>query len=124
MKKSAMRKEMNEAALKLLDYWMQKPIDNKNGGFFNVSCWNEVLEGGEKSATLNFRIFWTFTQAYLYFGDLRYLEQAKRAYAYVVDHFLDQEFGGAYSILDAEGNPISMDKQGYVHSFAIAAFAA
>lgn len=124
MNKSAMRNEMNEAALKLLDYWMQKPIDNKNGGFFNVSCWNEVLEGGEKSATLNFRIFWTFTQAYLYFGDLRYLEQANRAYAYIVDHFLDQEFGGAYSILDAEGNPISTDKQGYVHSFAIAAFAA
>ncbi len=116
--------EWDSAARTLLERWKAAAPDEENGGYFNVSCWNEVMKGGEKSATLNFRIFWTFSEAFLQFGDARYLAQADRAFRFIRKQFLDPEYGGVYPILNAEGQPISTEKHGYVHSFAIAAFAA
>ena len=69
MNRAAILEEWNKAAQDLLTHWMDQVPDRENGGFFNVSCWNEVMKGGEKSATLNFRIFWTFSEAFLFFRD-------------------------------------------------------
>ena len=80
---SELRNEMTKAALELLEFWMKNDLDEENGGFYNVSCWNEVMPDSEKSATLNFRIFWTFSYAYLIYHDERYLRIADRAYNYV-----------------------------------------
>lgn len=121
---SELRNEMTKAALELLEFWMKNDLDEENGGFYNVSCWNEVMPDSEKSATLNFRIFWTFSYAYLIYHDERYLRIADRAYNYVSEHFIDSEYGGIFPILQSDGTPIVTEKHGYVHSFAIAAFAA
>ena len=40
---SELRNEMTKAALELLEFWMKNDLDEENGGFYNVSCWNEVM---------------------------------------------------------------------------------
>ncbi len=117
------RKEMNEAVLALLEHWRKTAVDQEKGGYYNVNCWNHVMEGGEKSATLTFRIFWTFTQACMVYGNDAFLRVAQHGFAYIRSHFIDEEYGGIFPMLDAEGKVVSAEKQGYVHSFAIAALA-
>lgn len=41
---SELRNEMTKAALELLEFWMKNDLDEENGGFYNVSCWNEVID--------------------------------------------------------------------------------
>ena len=104
----------------ILSWWMKYSPDQEHGGFHgHINHKNEVVKGAGKGAVLNARILWTFSAAYRVYPDPDYLSTAKRAYRYILDHFLDQEFGGVYWELDAEGKVKSSRKQIYALSFTI-----
>lgn len=109
----------------ILPYWMERTIDEKHGGFIGrIDGNNRIDEKADKGAILNSRILWTFSAAYNYFKDPAYLSNADRAFSYLIDHFIDNEHGGVFWMLDYKGNPTETKKQIYTQAFAIYGFSA
>ena len=107
----------------ILSFWMEHTLDEKNGGFYGfISRDLTVNQGAGKSLVLNTRILWTFASAYRITGNESYLKIAERAYRYVNEYFTDQQYGGLYWMIDAEGKPAETKKQVYGQAFAIYAF--
>ena len=104
----------------ILPFWLNQMQDVENGGFYGrMDGHMQLHPEAEKGAILNARILWSFSAAYRVLGHLEYLEAAKRAYTYFVDHFIDSEYGGIYWSVDYMGQPLDTKKQFYAIGFAI-----
>lgn len=104
----------------ILPFWLNQMQDVENGGFYGrMDGHMQLHPEAEKGAILNARILWSFSAAYRVLGHLVYLEAAKRAYTYFVDHFIDSEYGGIYWSVDYMGQPLDTKKQFYAIGFAI-----
>ena len=104
----------------ILPFWMNRMIDQRNGGFFGRidGCGNPVPDA-EKGAILNARILWAFAAAYRVLHKPEYLDAATRAKDYFINHFIDVQEGGVFWSLDAQGNVLDAKKQTYAIGFAI-----
>ena len=116
-----MRLEMQDVLENnILPFWLEKMQDNVNGGFYGRIDGSGVLHpDAEKGAILNARILWTFSAAYRVLEKEELLEAATRAKDYLVDHFIDPEYGGVYWSVDYKGEPLDTKKQFYAIAFAI-----
>ena len=104
----------------ILRFWLDKMQDHENGGFYGRIDGQGVLHReAEKGAILNARILWSFSAAYRVLQKEEYLEAATRAKDYLIDHFIDKEYGGVYWSVDYQGNPLDTKKQFYAIGFAI-----
>ena len=104
----------------ILRFWLDKMQDTENGGFYGrIDGSGKLHPDAEKGAILNSRILWSFSAAYRVLGIQEYLEAATRAKDYLIDHFIDTEYGGVYWSLDCKGNPLDTKKQFYAIGFAI-----
>lgn len=118
-----MTTELETELKNILDYWMTYTQDHEKGGFYGqVAEDNQVNPDAPKGAVLNARILWSFAASYNLSRDERYLEIADRAYRYISTHFVDNNYGGVYWTVDAQGNPLSTKKQVYAIAFTIYAF--
>jgi len=114
------RQVTDELTQNILPFWMTKMEDNINGGFFGqITGENQLVENAPKGGILNARILWTFSSATLHLKNEVYLTQAKRAKEYIFSHFFDEEFGGTYWMLNADGTPADTKKQIYSQAFFI-----
>ena len=116
-----MKTEMQDVLQKnILRFWLDKMVDQEHGGFYGRIDGHEHLHAdAEKGAILNARILWAFSAAYRVLGDKTYLEAASRAKHYIIDYFIDPEYGGVYWSLDCNGKPLDTKKQFYAIGFAI-----
>lgn len=116
-----MKTEMQDVLQKnILRFWLDKMVDQEHGGFYGRIDGHEHLHAdAEKGAILNARILWAFSAAYRVLGDKTYLEAASRAKHYIIDYFIDSEYGGVYWSLDCNGKPLDTKKQFYAIGFAI-----
>lgn len=104
----------------ILSWWKTYVPDEEHGGFYgHITHRNKAKKGAGKGAIMNARILWTFSAAYRMSPDPSYREMAQRAYDYILEHFLDTEFGGVYWELDHQGQVKSARKQIYAIAFAI-----
>jgi cellobiose epimerase len=104
----------------ILPFWMDKMMDDKNGGFYGqMTGRNQLVPDAPKGGILNARILWTFSSAALILKNPLYTEYAKRAKEYVFEHFFDAENGGTYWMLKADGTPTDTKKQIYSQAFFI-----
>jgi mannobiose 2-epimerase len=104
----------------LLPYWSSKMVDYANGGFYGrISGTDQVFPNEDKGGILNARILWTYSSAYRVLKDTSYLRLATRAKDYIMTHFIDKEYGGAYRSVKATGEPSDTRKQTYTQSFFI-----
>ena len=104
----------------ILRFWLYKMQDQEHGGFYGRIDGSGVLHPeAEKGAILNARILWSFSAAYRVLGNQEYLEAATRAKDYIIEHFIDKEYGGVYWSLDYKGEPLDTKKQFYAIGFAI-----
>lgn len=104
----------------LLPYWSNKMVDNLYGGFFGrIDSKDKVPPDSEKGGILNARILWTYSSAYRIMKDTAYLRLATRAKDYIMAHFIDREYGGAYRSVNAKGELSDTRKQTYTMSFFI-----
>ena len=104
----------------ILGYWMTYTIDEEQGGFYgSVSNDNIADKTAPKGIVLNSRILWAFSAAFLYTRDQRYCDIAERAYQYIMDHFIDHEYGGVYWSVNNKGNISDSKKQIYGLAFCI-----
>ena len=124
-----MKHEMQDVLTQnILPFWLDKMQDHENGGFYGRIDGNGQLHPeAEKGAILNARILWAFSAAYRFFSHESYesheaqlyLEAATRAKRYIIDHFIDPEYGGIYWSVDYKGRPLDTKKQFYAIGFAI-----
>lgn len=104
----------------ILPFWMEKMTDSGRGGFYGRIDGGDTLHAdAPKGAIPNARILWTFSAAYRILRRPEYLDTATRAKRYIIDRFYDNDFGGVYWSLDADGNPLDTKKQIYAQGFAI-----
>lgn len=116
-----LKKEVTEDLTKnILPFWSNKMTDKVNGGFYGrIDGKNQVYPETEKGGILNARILWTFSSAYRVIGDTSYLRVAKRAKDYIIAHFIDSQYGGAFMSLKADGSPSNTRKHIYTNAFFI-----
>ena len=116
-----MKQEMQDVLENnILRFWIDKMTDNEHGGYYGRIDGHNVLHPkAEKGAILNARILWAFSAAYRVLHIPEYLEAAKRAKDYIIEHFFDREYGGVYWSVDYEGNPLDTKKQFYAIGFVI-----
>ena len=112
----------------ILPFWMEKMVDREHGGFYGrIDGHGQLHPEAEKGAILNARILWTFSAAYRVMREVsgeseevrEYLKMATRAKDYILDHFIDVEYGGVYWSVDYLGHPLDTKKQFYAIGFAI-----
>ncbi len=108
----------------LLPFWSETVIDKTNGGFYGrVDADNKIYPDEDKGGILNARILWTYAAAFRVLGDSAYLDMARRERDYIIRHFIDSEYGGAYRSVTSTGVPSDIRKQTYTQAFFIYAFA-
>lgn len=118
------RRVEQELCSNILPFWLKYAIDDEFGGFRGQITNDLVIDPlAPKGLILNARILWTFSKAYSVYGRDVYLEAARRAYDYIVEHFWDADFGGLYWMLDHRGRPRDHKKRIYGQAFAIYALA-
>lgn len=116
-----MRQEMQDVLQQnILRFWLDKMQDRENGGFYGrIDGSGQLHPDAEKGAILNARILWTFSAAYRVLGIEEYLDAATCAKDYIIDYFIDKEYGGVYWSVDSKGRPLDTKKQFYAIGFAI-----
>lgn len=116
-----MKAEMQDVLKKnILHFWMTQMVDEEHGGFYGRMDHSGTLHpDAEKGAILNARILWSFSAAYRVLGNPEYLAMATRAKDYIIDYFIDPEYGGIYWSVDYKGQPLDTKKQFYAIGFAI-----
>ena len=116
-----MKQEMQDVLQNnILRFWLDKMQDQEHGGFYGRIDGTGILHPeAEKGAILNARILWSFSAAYRVLGNQEYFEAATRAKDYIIEHFIDPEYGGVYWSVDYQGNPLDTKKQFYAIGFAI-----
>ena len=116
-----MKQEMQDVLEQnILRFWLDKMVDRKHGGFYGRIDGHGILHPeAEKGAILNARILWAFSAAYRVLGNQEYLKAATRAKDYLIEHFIDKEYGGVYWSVDYLGRPLDTKKQFYAIGFAI-----
>ena len=116
-----LKSEVNEELVtNILPFWMTKMIDSHNGGFYGrIDGTGHVRDDADKGCVLNARILWTFSSACRVMKNSDYLKFAKRSKDYLLDHFVDPQYGGVYWLLDSKGDMKDGKKQIYAQAFAI-----
>ena len=110
--------ELREELASILNYWMSHTLDEINGGFYGkIDNDNNIHTNAPKGSVLNSRILWTFSAAYNLTKEEQYLKIADRAYHYIINHFVDKQYGGVYWTVNHKGEPLDTKKQIYALSF-------
>ncbi|MFA9379845.1 MAG: AGE family epimerase/isomerase [Acetanaerobacterium sp.] len=103
---------------RLLAFW--SGLRDERGGFYGgVDYQLNIQPDAVKSGILNNRILWLFSNAFLLRGDRQALINARHAYEFLRDRFVDAQHGGVYWMLGADGTPADEMKHSYNHAFAV-----
>jgi mannobiose 2-epimerase len=114
------KKEMGIELGKILSWWMKMVLDENCGGFVGkIDHDNKIYSEAPKGSVLNSRILWAFSAAYNQTGNKKYLKIAERSFNYILEYFIDKEYGGVYWTVDFKGNSLDTKKQIYALAFAI-----
>src|SRR5688572_2406394 len=127
MIKTLREEAQHELTGNILPYWMNKMTDEAHGGFYGRRNGNdELIELADKGIILNTRILWTFSHAARTVTTSpdrdRYRKTATRAFQYITNHFIDEDNGGLYWMVNFQGNPVYTKKQVYAQAFGIYSF--
>jgi mannobiose 2-epimerase len=117
---TVLKNELNDELNNIFNYWINNTTDEVYGGFVGrINENNQVVANAPKGSVLNARILWSFSAAYNLTQNRDYLQYAEREYQYIIDHFIDNEFGGVYWSVDYEGRLLDTKKQIYANAFTI-----
>jgi mannobiose 2-epimerase len=118
---AAVRRELLED---ILPFWHRHTVDQRQGGFIGwMSNDLRVQDDAPKGLILNVRLLWTFAAAYGYTRSNEDRVLAQRAYEYLMQHFLDREYGGYFWELAPNGAVRDDKKKVYGEAFCIYALA-
>ncbi len=113
----------NELVSNILPYWINRMLDEENGGFYGRRDGYDHLDPkADKGIILNTRILWTFSHAAFALDEHIYRRVADRAYEFITRYFLDPKFLGVYWTVDFQGKTLDSKKQMFAQALAIYAF--
>ncbi|PRZ01352.1 mannobiose 2-epimerase [Marinilabilia salmonicolor] len=112
--------ELRRELYNILNFWSSHTVDEEFGGFAGeVDANGKMVHGAEKGLVLNARILWSFSVAYNFLHEEKFLQLAHRAYDYLINHFWDKEYGGLVWAVDYKGAVSNSRKQIYGQGFGI-----
>ena len=104
----------------ILPFWAERTVDLQQGGFYGLITNDlRIDRDAPKGCVLNARILWTFSAAFRAWPEPLYRETADRAYAYLLEHFWDEEHSGLVWIVDHNGGFLDTRKQTYGQAFGV-----
>lgn len=105
----------------VLPFWTRATWDDKYGGFLtDVDRKGNPHPGSDKFLIMNARMIWTLSAAHAYgIRDRGYLELAGRCVKWLTSHMWDNQYGGFYMTVKADGTPDDTRKFTYSQGFAI-----
>lgn len=104
----------------ILPFWMTNALDLENGGFVGgITNTLAIRNDIPRTAVPCTRFLWTFSHAYLVYGDKDYLEIAHHAYRYLKKVFWDNVHGGLFWSVDRHGTTVRARKHSYAQAFGI-----
>ena len=107
----------------ILPFHEQYSVDLGQGGFYGrVDNDRTMHMDAPKGVVQHSRLLWSFAHAYRVYQEPIYLRLARRAYEFLQDHFLDEQYGGFFWLEDAQGRPLEKQKMLYGQAFAIYGF--
>jgi len=114
----------NELENDIVPFWLERSVDLECGGFIGQMSNDGTIDTeAPKGLILNSRLLWTFSALYRFSEDNRYLDMARRAYDYLETYFWDNSHGGAFWLVDFQGQPLDDKKKIYGQAFYIYALA-
>ena len=114
------RQAETELRENILPFWLNHTRDREHGGFYGFIDNDLVVKkDAPRGALLTARILWTFSAAYRRYHDPAYLEMARWAYDDLLKRFWDDQYGGLYWSITADGAPLDSRKIIYVQAFGI-----
>ena len=120
MLKDSFINEINQELHHILEYWSTQTLDDINGGFIGeINCKEEKNYTAEKGSVMHSRILWTFSAAYSYTRNFKHFKIAERAFDEIKNRFFNQNQGGLYWSINADGTPKDTKNQIYALAFAI-----
>lgn len=103
----------------IIPFW-QHLRDDENGGYYGYMDYDlRIDKKAVKGCILNSRILWFFTNAYMTLDDEKLLREAEHAYAFMMKHCMDHEYGGVFWSVTYDGRPEEDMKHTYNQAFAI-----
>lgn len=117
---SEIRRELTEG---IIPFWRGLRDDERGGYIGQVEFDLTRRPEAERGCILNSRILWFFSEAYLLLKEPALLREADHAYE-MLCRMLDQERGGVYWSLHADGTVADGTKHTYNQGFAIYALSA
>lgn len=109
----------DELVQHIIPFW-QNQQDDKEGGYYGYLSFDlEQDKAAVKGCILNSRILWFFSNAYLLLQNEELLNNAKHAYNFFLNHYLDTLHGGVYWSVEADGKPYDTIKHTYNQAFMI-----
>lgn len=103
----------------ILPYWIEKMTDPE-GGYYGRRDGNDHLYAdAPKGAILQARVLWSFSAAYRRTGNPEYLAAARHAFDFILKHFIDKKYGGAFWSVSRNGESVDTKKQFYAIAFII-----
>lgn len=110
---------LEELVGNVLPFWSSKPVD-PNGGFHGaIGNDGSIDDTAERTSVLCARVLWAFSTAAQEFDRPEYLKVADHAWHFLRDVLLDEEFGGLYWSVAADGSVVSDRKHSYAQGFGI-----
>jgi mannobiose 2-epimerase len=110
----------------IMPYWYDTAVDRAYGGYrLSDDAAKQAPPATEKQIVTQARMVWGFSHAHLNGlgdGKRNYLKAAEQGYKFLLDHFLDPQYGGYFWSTDVAGKPMNQRKIIYGQSFVIYAF--
>ena len=107
----------------ILPFWLNNMLDTKRGGWYGrMTGKGMIKEDAPRGAILYARLLWTMSAAYRVLSDRSYLDAATMTRDYIIEHFMDKEYGGTFWSVAADGQPLDTKKQFYAQGFMLYGF--
>ncbi|ADU28564.1 AGE family epimerase/isomerase [Evansella cellulosilytica] len=115
--KQEIEKELTD---RILPFWKKRVIDGSGDGFHGYIDYHLTIDhDSEKGCILHSRILWSFSAAYRKYKNDTDLQVATRAFNYLKNYLIDDEFGGLYWSVTNEGELNDTRKHIYNQAFGI-----
>ena len=108
----------NQALTDILPYWTEYSLDTVDGAFITHldRSWNQIT-GTEKFPSMISRHIFSYSVAFLFTGEDKYLKIASDAVDFLLEYAWDKEYGGWYDCLDKQGNPLETTKSSFIQFY-------
>ena len=113
----------------ILPFWLDNMIDHERGAWYGqMTGRGRLMKDAPRGAILYARLLWTMSAAYRVFSSrsdaagTEYLEAATMTKDYILNHFVDREYGGTFWSITADGAPLDTKKQFYAQGFMLYGF--